>query len=86
MILGVNGIRLVGRRSGVGRAIEAFLTCLGEMDQYFDDIRVYSPQPLDSTVHSRRLRSVVLPSSCLPACGSSCPAEHMAQHVLFCPS
>ena len=56
MILGINGIRLVGRRSGVGRCIEALLACLGELSHPFDDVRVYTPEPLGDDVR-------------LPACG-----------------
>ena len=56
MILGINGIRLVGRRSGVGRCIEALLACLGELSHPFDEVRVYTPEPLGDDVR-------------LPACG-----------------
>src|SRR5205814_9768508 len=50
MILGVNGIRLVGDRSGVARCIEAVLRCLGEMDHPFREIRVYTPKPIPAEV------------------------------------
>ena len=50
MILGVNGIRLTGRKSGVGRCIEALLRGFGELNHPFDEIRVYTPEPLDETL------------------------------------
>lgn len=50
MILGVNGIRLIGKRSGVCRAIEAILRCMGELEHPFSEIRIYTPQPLGDSV------------------------------------
>jgi len=89
LILGVNGIRLVGKRSGVGRAIEAVLGCLGEMDHPFAEIRVYSPAPLDSSVKlPDRAQSVVLPSRLPPGLWEQLVLlrAHGSRHVLFCPS
>ena len=54
MILGINGLRLVGKRSGVGRAIEAFLVNLGRLDHPFSEIRVYTPRPLDRPAIGRQ--------------------------------
>ena len=63
MILGVNGIRLVGKRSGVGRCIEAILSCMGRLDHPFEDIRVYTPAPLgDDVVLPACARNVVVSS------------------------
>src|SRR5882672_10318533 len=76
MILGVNGIRLVGKRSGVGRCIEALLRSMGELDHPFSEIRVYTPAPLGSDVY-------------LPPCainvvlGSSLPLSMWEQFVLL---
>ncbi len=76
MILGVNGIRLVGKRSGVGRCIEALLRSMGELDHPFSEIRVYTPEPLGSDVY-------------LPACAtnvvlrSSLPLSMWEQFVLL---
>lgn len=91
MILGVNGIRLVSKRSGVGRAIEAILHCLGERQHPFSQIRVYTPKPLDKSIKLPEIcHNVVLPApSWLP------PAlweqfillwGHGRQELLFCPS
>jgi glycosyltransferase involved in cell wall biosynthesis len=63
MILGVNGARLLGLQSGVGRATEAILSRLDELDHGFREIRVYTPRPLpDAVTLPPRARNVVLPS------------------------
>jgi glycosyltransferase involved in cell wall biosynthesis len=66
MILGVNGIRLVGNRSGVGRCIEALLHSLGELDHPFSEIRVYTPEPLGSDVNLPPCATNVVLRSSLP--------------------
>jgi glycosyltransferase involved in cell wall biosynthesis len=89
LILGVNGIRLGGKRSGVGRCIEAVLRCLGELDHPFDDIRVYSPAPLDPDIELPKCaRSVVLSSPFSPALWEqwTLPSAHPRDSVLLCPS
>lgn len=89
MILGVNGIRLVAKRSGVGRAIEAFLRCLDELEHPFTQVRVYTPQPLDpSVVLPRCATNVVLPSRLPPGLWEQIIllAAHGSRDVLFCPS
>ena len=89
MILGVNGIRLVGDRSGVARAIEAVLRCLAEMDQPFDDVRVYSPRPLPAEVRLPPIaRSIVLQSTLPYALWEqvTLPRAHGDRGLLFCPS
>lgn len=89
MILGLNGIRLLGKRSGVGRAIEAVLTCMGEMEHPFTEIRVYTPAALDSTVKLPDCaRSVVVPSRLPPGLWEQFVLlrAHGAKDVLFCPS
>ncbi|MDE3090710.1 MAG: glycosyltransferase family 4 protein [Chloroflexota bacterium] len=76
-------------RSGVGRAIESILKCLGEMDHPFTTINVYTPQPLDDTVKlPHRARNVVLPSRLHPGLWeqSVLLKAHGAKNVLFCPS
>ena len=89
MILGINGIRLVVKRSGVARAIEAILKNLDELEHPFTDIRVYTPTPLDaSTVLPRMGRNVVLPSA-LPYGWweqVTLPLGHGGQGLLLCPS
>ncbi len=89
MILGVNGIRLIGKRSGVGRSIEAFLACLAELDHPFDDVRVYTPQPLGADVYlPPNATNVVLRSSFPPAAWEqfTLPRAHGSKDLLFCPS
>lgn len=89
MILGVNGIRLVGPRSGVGRCIEAILDAMGELDHPFSEIRVYTPSPLPSDmVLPPCAKSVVLPSSLPPALWEQFVLlkAHGNRDVLLCPS
>ena len=85
MILGVNGIRLVRNRSGVARAIEALLNTFATLDQPFDDIRVYTPEPLDGSVRLPAIaRNVVVPSRLPPGLWEqiSLPRAHGARDVL----
>lgn len=89
MILGVNGIRLMGKRSGVGRCIEAFLSCAGELDHPFSEIRVYTPKPLGSDVYLPPCAvNIVLPSRLPPAVWEQfvMPKAHGNSDLLFCPS
>src|SRR5262249_6855570 len=87
--LGVNGIRLVTPRSGVGRAIEAILRSLGELEHPFRDIRVYTPIPLDRTITlPPGARNVVLPSPLPPVLWEQVTLwrAHDPTVPLFCPS
>jgi glycosyltransferase involved in cell wall biosynthesis len=89
MILGVNGIRLVHARSGVARATEAILRCLGEMEHPFREIRVYSPAPLPPDVVLPTIaRSVVVRSALGPALWEqvALPRAHRDAGLLLCPS
>lgn len=89
MILGVNGIRLVGQRSGVARAIEAILHCLAEMDHPFREIRVYSPKPIAKEVALPSCATnVVLPTSLPNALWEQFTLlnAHGSKDLLFCPS
>ncbi len=89
MILGVNGIRLIGPRSGVGRAIEALLRCMSELDHPFHEIRVYTPEPLEDSVKlPPRTRNVVLPSKLPLGLWEQIVLlkAHGAKDLLFCPS
>lgn len=89
MILGVNGIRLTVKRSGVARCIEAMLRCLGEMEHPFSEVRVYTPTPLGADIYLPPLaESVVLPSK-LPLAAweqVTLPAAHGGKNLLLCPS
>ena len=89
MILGVNGIRLIGKRSGVGRCIEAFLACLDELSHPFHEVRVYTPQPLGSDVRLPACATNVVLRSRLP--GSIWEQlvllhAHGSKDLLLCPS
>ncbi len=89
MILGVNGIRLVGKRSGVGRCIEALLRGMGELDHPFSEVRVYTPKPLGSDVHLPPCaRNVVLPSSLPLSMWEQFVLlkAHGSKDLLLCPS
>jgi glycosyltransferase involved in cell wall biosynthesis len=89
VILGVNGIRLVANRSGVARAIEAILACLGEMEHPFHQIRVYTPTPLDESIALPACaHNVVLPSRLPPGLWEqiALPRAHGPRDLLFCPS
>lgn len=89
MILGVNGIRLVRNPSGVARAIEAILNALPEIEQPFDDIRVYSPEPIDPAIRLPAIaRNIVLPTRLPSSLWEQfvLPQAHGRQHVLLCPS
>ena len=89
MILGVNGIRLIRARSGVARAIEAILHSLAEIEQPFDDVRVYTPEPIDPDVRLPAFaRNVVVPSRLPPGLWEQIvlPWVHGSRDVLLCPS
>ena len=89
MILGVNGIRLIGQRSGVARAIEAVLNCLDEMEHPFHEVRVYSPRPIDPGVRLPKIaRNVVLPARLPLGLWEQITLlrAHGSRNVLFCPS
>lgn len=89
MILGVNGIRLVGKRSGVGRCIEAVLSCMAAMDHPFKEFHVYSPTPVHEEVALPSCaKNVVLPSALPLAMWEQFTLlrAHGDKNLLFCPS
>ncbi|MFN2507475.1 MAG: glycosyltransferase family 4 protein [Chthoniobacterales bacterium] len=89
MVLGVNGIRLLGQRSGVGRVIEAILRCMETVEHPFRSIRVYSPRPLPADVRLPACaENVVLPSPLPPGLWEQfvLPRGHGPRNLLFCPS
>ncbi len=89
MILGVNGIRLIGKRSGVGRCVEALLRCFGELKHPFNEIRVYTPEPLAADVYLPRCATNVVLRSALPPAAweqFTMLKAHGAKNLLFCPS
>lgn len=89
MILGVNGIRLVGHRSGVARCTEAVLRAMADLDHPFREIRVYTPRPIPvEVVLPRGAVNIVLPSRLPLAVWEQfrLPAAHGTEDLLFCPS
>jgi glycosyltransferase involved in cell wall biosynthesis len=89
MILGVNGIRLLGQRSGVGRCIEALLKSFDEVDHPFSEVRVYTPAPLPADVVLPAVgRSVVANSGLSPGLWEqiALPRLHGKRDLLLCPS
>jgi glycosyltransferase involved in cell wall biosynthesis len=89
MILGVNGIRLVGKRSGVGRCIESLLRSMGELDHPFREIRVYTPEPLgDDVVLPPCATNIIIPSAMPLAFWEQATLlqAHGNKDLLLCPS
>jgi glycosyltransferase involved in cell wall biosynthesis len=89
MVLGVNGIRLIGKRSGVGRCIEALLRCMGELEHPFREIRVYTPAPLDSDIYLPPCAASVVLRSSLPFAfweQFTLLKAHGTRNLLLCPS
>lgn len=89
MILGVNGVRLNVKRSGVARCIEALLRCFGETEHPFSEIRVYTPQPLDEDIYLPPCaENVVLPSKLSFAAWEQITMlkAHGGNNLLLCPS
>ena len=89
MILGINGIRLIGHKSGVGRCVEALLGAFGKLNHPFDEIRVYTPEPLDADIClPPAAKNIVLPSK-LPLAfweQFTLLKAHGTRSLLFCPS
>jgi glycosyltransferase involved in cell wall biosynthesis len=89
MRLGIDGLRLVGNRLGVGRYIEYLLRCWNDSTHPFDEIAVYTPGDLDLAMNDKgRVRIEPLPSS-LPAGlweHVVLPARKPRDTVFFCPS
>lgn len=88
-MLGVNGIRLITPRSGVGRAIEAILSGLVEVGHPFGEIRVYTPIPIpDDIVLPDGVINKVVPSSLPYALWEQIvlPNAHGVRDLLLCPS
>ena len=89
MILGVNGIRLLGQRSGVGRCIEALLRAFDEVEHPFSEVRVYTPEALPSDVALPSVGRSVVVKSRLPLGlweQVALPRAHGSQDLLLCPS
>lgn len=89
MRLGINGIRLLGKRSGVGRVVEAIVRYLGELEHPFDEIKIYTPEPLGLDVFVPTTVESVVVSSPLPKGlweQLILPFAHRGDDLLLCPS
>jgi len=89
IILGINGIRLLGYRTGVGRAIEAILRCMGELKHPFSEIRVYTPQALSADIYLPPMARNVVLKSWLPLGlweQIVLPIAQGSHNLLLCPS
>ena len=89
MILGINGIRLIGDRSGVARCIEALLHQFECLNHPFTEIRVYSPEALPDDVKLPSMaRSIVLHSRLPNSLWEQVvlPRAHGRAGLLLCPS
>lgn len=89
MILGINGIRLVVKRSGVARCVEALLRCLGELEHPFKEVRLYTPLPLGDDIFLPPIvTNVVLPSPLPFAAWEQITMlkAHGRKNLLLCPS
>lgn len=89
MILGVNGIRLLGKRSGVGRCIEAILQFMDRLEHPFSEIRVYTPRPIERDIKlPRYATNIVLGSRLSMGAWEQLilPKAHGNKHLLLCPS
>ncbi|HZR91445.1 MAG TPA: glycosyltransferase [Gaiellaceae bacterium] len=63
MVLGVDVSRLVGQRTGIGRAYEYLLRAWARQDELpFERIELYAPAPVDDVPDDPRFRLHVLPS------------------------
>lgn len=88
-MLGVNGIRLTGKQTGVGRAIEAILGGLIEVGHPFGEVRVYTPTPIpDDVCLPEGTVNVVVPSALSPGLWEqvALPRAHGSGGLLLCPS
>jgi glycosyltransferase involved in cell wall biosynthesis len=87
--LDVNGLRLTGRRFGVGRYIEYLLRNWTDLDGGFEGIRLYTPRPLDAPFElPPSVEHRVLPSSGPNGWWEQVvlPRSHDRRDLLFCPS
>jgi glycosyltransferase involved in cell wall biosynthesis len=89
VFLDVNGLRLTGRRFGVGRYIEYLLRNWTDLDGGFEGIRLYTPRPLDSPFEL----PACVDHRIVPTAGPNgwweqvvLPRRHDPRDLLFCPS
>ena len=88
MNLDINGIRLTGRRFGVGRYVEYLLRCWAEQEIPFEAVRLFTPRevegvPIPAYVDHRVVRTR-LPNAWWEQVVLA--REHDRSDLLFCPS
>ena len=89
MRLGVDGLRLMGNRLGVGRYIEYLLRCWSDSTHPFDEIAVYTPAILDLGLSAGGRVRIEPLASALPAGVWEhvvLPLRKPRDTVFFCPS
>lgn len=89
MRLGINGLRLMGRRFGVGRYVEYLLRYWMVQEHPFDRITAYTPGPLDDPlVFGGRVRQQTIHPAPSPAVWEHVvlPLLKPADDLFFCPS
>ncbi len=90
MHLGINGQRLVGKRTGVGRYVEFLLKEWNQVDIPFDKVTVYTSQPVDwnSLGLDNRFENRVLGKAVPNLIWENLllPRAARKDAVLFCPS
>jgi glycosyltransferase involved in cell wall biosynthesis len=89
MKLDVNGLRLTGRRFGVGRYIEYLLRHWTELGGPFEGLQLFTPRALDDPIELPGfVEHRVLPTSRSNGYWEQAilPRRHRASDLLFCPS
>ena len=89
MRLDVNGLRLTGRRFGVGRYIEYLLRHWTELESPFDALQLFTPTQLDDPFQLPDfVQHRVLPTARSNGYWEQAilPRRHSAKDLLFCPS
>ncbi len=89
MDVAINGLRLAGKRFGVGRYIEYLLKCWKASSHPFDRIVVYAPRPLDDEIDlPERAELRVVPARHSYAYWEQVTLARLRREhdLLFCPS
>jgi glycosyltransferase involved in cell wall biosynthesis len=87
--LAINGIRLMGKRHGVGRYIEYLLRHWANMEHPFGQIRLYTPRELEEPIELPKfVEHKILQTSHSNAYWEQVilPRFHRQTDLLFCPS
>lgn len=89
MDLAIDGIRLMGKRFGVGRYIEYLLRYWAEIEHPFERIRLYTPRELDEPIElPKSIDHRIIRTSAPNAYWEQVllPLHHRRTDLLFCPS